>query len=67
LRSSCTASWSDWPSSSSSLRLLGVAVGDLAGEADGHGQRDQVLLGPVVEVALDAPPLGVAGRDHAGT
>ena len=27
-----------------------------------HGQRDQPLLSAVVQVALEPPPLGVAGR-----
>ncbi len=28
-----------------------------AGEAEGHGERDEPLLGPVVQIPLDAPPL----------
>ena len=36
-------------------------------EAQVHRQGDEVLLGAVVEVALDLAALGVAGGDDAGT
>ena len=38
--------------------ILGDRVG---GQAEVHRERHQVLLGAVVEVALDPPPLGVGG------
>ena len=44
-------------------RRLGVGLGQLAGEAHVDGQGHQVLLGPVVEVALDLAP-GRVGRGH---
>jgi hypothetical protein len=31
-----------------------------------HGQRDQPLLGAVVEVAFDPAPFGVGGGDDLG-
>ena len=45
---------------------VGVGVGELAGEACAHRERDQVLLRAVVEVALDPAPLEVGGLDDAG-
>ena len=45
---------------------FGVVGEDVLGEAEVHRQRHQVLLGAVVEVALDLAPLGVSGRDDAG-
>ena len=66
-RSSWTASWRPSPSwSRISQRGLGVALGQLAGQADVHGQRHQVLLGAVVEVALDLAPGRVGGGHDAG-
>ena len=48
------------------LGLLGIGVGELAGQADVDRERDEVLLGPVVQVALDLAP-GLVGRgDDAG-
>ena len=48
------------------LGLLGIGVGELAGQPHVHRQRDEVLLGPVVQVALDLAP-GLVGRgDDAG-
>jgi hypothetical protein len=37
----------------------------VACHAEVDAQRDETLLGAVVQVALDAPPLGVAGGDDA--
>ena len=45
---------------------LGVVGEDVLGEAQVHREGHEVLLGAVVEVALDLAPLGVAGRDDAG-
>ncbi len=47
------------------LGLLGVGVGELAGEPHAHRERDEVLLRAVVQVALDAAPLGVGRLDDA--
>ena len=47
------------------LGLLGILVGELTREPHVHRERDEVLLCPVVEVALDLAPLGVAGLDDA--
>ena len=46
---------------------LGVVGEDVLGEAEVHRQRDEVLLGAVVQVALDLAALGVAGGHDAGT
>ena len=46
---------------------LGVVGEHVLGEAEVHRQRHEVLLGAVVEVALDLAPLGVAGGHDAGT
>ena len=45
---------------------VGVGVGELAGEAGAHRERDEVLLRAVVQVALDAAALEVGGLDDAG-
>ncbi len=46
-------------------RALRVAGEARLGEAEGDGHRDHALLRAVVQVALDAAPLGVGGRDDA--
>ena len=46
--------------------LRRVGAGQLTREAQIRAQRDQLLLRAVVEVALDAAPLGVRRRDDAG-
>ena len=54
------------------LRLVDACGGGRAGrqvepgEPQRHRQRDQALLGAVVEVALDAPPLELECVDQAG-
>ena len=48
------------------LGLLGIGVGDLAGEAHADRERHEVLLRAVVQVAFDAAALGVGGLDDAG-
>ena len=45
------------------LGLLGVGVEALAGPAEVHGERDEPLLGAVVQVALDAAALGLGAVD----
>ena len=40
-----------------------VVDDDVLGQTQVHGQRDQVLLRPVVEVALDPAPFGVPAGD----
>ena len=70
----CASSRSSWMVSCTSSRQLvehlvarGRVVGDdVAGQAEVDGQGDQVLLGAVVEVALDPAPLGVAAGDDPG-
>ncbi len=47
-------------------RCRGVVGEDVPGQAEVHGKGDQVLLSPVVEVALDLAALGVGGGDDAG-
>jgi len=47
------------------VRLLRVLVDQPVGDPDPDGERDEPLLGAVVEVALEPPPLGVAGGDDA--
>ena len=37
-----------------------------AGQAERQGERDELLLGAIVQVSLKPPPLGVAGRDDPG-
>jgi hypothetical protein len=37
------------------------------GEAKTESERDEALLGTVVEVSLETPPLGIAGLDDACT
>jgi hypothetical protein len=44
--------------------LARVAVEPLAGHAQGQRKRDEPLLGPVVEVALESLPLGVADLEQ---
>ncbi|MEJ7721883.1 MAG: hypothetical protein WKF58_16290 [Ilumatobacteraceae bacterium] len=41
----------------------GVAVQACLGQPQGQRDRDQALLRAVVQVALDAPALGIAGGD----
>ena len=45
-------------------RLFGIVVELLAGGTEPGRQRDQPLLGTVVEVALDAAPLGLGTVDR---
>ena len=47
------------------LRGVGIGVGELARQVHVHGQRDEVLLRAVVEVALDGTALRVARFDDA--
>ena len=47
-------------------RVVRVVLDRVTGEAQLDGQRHEVLLGTVVEVALELAPLGVAGGDDAG-
>ena len=66
-RSSWMVSCTSPVSSSSIADGVGRVVLDrVAGEAELHGQRDEVLLGAVVQVALELAALGVAGGDDAG-
>ena len=44
----------------------GIVRDDVARQAQVDGQGHQVLLGAVMEIALDPPPLGVAARHNAG-
>jgi len=48
------------------LGLLRVGIGDLTCESHADGERDQVLLRAVVQVAFDAAAFGVGGLDDAG-
>ena len=57
--SACFAS----PCASSTSRAGGAGPRS-AGEAERHRQRDQPLLGAVVQVALDPAALGVGGVDQ---
>ena len=43
-------------------RPFGVALGKLLEQPHLDGERNQVLLRPVVQVAFDPSPLGVGGR-----
>ena len=45
---------------------LGVVGHPRAGEPEREGERDEALLGTVVQVALDPAARGVARRDEAG-
>ena len=45
-------------------RLFGIVVELLAGGAEPGRQRDEPLLGAVVEVALDAAPFGLGAVDR---
>ena len=66
-RSSSSAASTSVPSCVEQGGGLGrVGAGELLREAQVHAERDQLLLGAVVEVALDPPPFGVARRDYAG-
>ena len=47
------------------LRGVGIGVGELTRQIHVDGQRDQVLLRAVVQVALDGTALRVAGFDDA--
>ena len=64
-RSSSSASRSSVIALSSALRAPEIAVDGRPDEPQLHRQRHQALLGPVVKVALQAAPLGVAGLDDA--
>ena len=48
------------------IRLLGVVLDARLREAEHERERDEPLLGAVMEVALEAAPLDVAGLDQAG-
>ena len=72
----CARSRSSWTASCRSCRqLLEQLAGPVRDRSAAsccasrsvHGQRDQVLLGAVVQVAFDLAPLGVGGRDDPGT
>ena len=68
-RASSRSSASDWASSELALeikRLRRRVVAHAAlQEAQLQRERDEPLLRSVVQVALQAPALGVAGRDDA--
>ena len=67
-RASSRSSPSDWASSSPALVII-ASADDGSRRMSGldqpelQGQCDQPLLSAVVQVALEPPPLGVAGRD----
>ncbi len=66
-RSSASASTTSVSASASSSSSGGAAVGESsAGELEREPDPEQVLLGAVVEVALEPASLGVAGLDDAG-
>ena len=66
-RSSASASSSSRLARSSEPSELGVGRLDLApGHLEGEREGHEPLLGAVVEVALDPPPLGVARDDDPG-
>ena len=65
-RSSSIASDSSLPARSISAAALGRRRRVLGGEPQVDRQRGQPLLGAVVEVAHDPPPLGVGRLDEAG-
>ena len=65
-RSSAVACSSSSEASSSSDAASAVTPELRPREPEVEGERDQTLLGAVVEVALDAPSLGVARLDDAG-
>jgi hypothetical protein len=50
---------------SSATTLRKIAVDGLPDEPQLDHQRHQTLLGPIVKVAFQAAPLGVAGLDYA--
>ena len=60
---SCTSAFS---SSSMAIGVGRIVLHGVAGQADLHRQRDEVLLGAVVQVALELAALGVAGGHDAG-
>ncbi len=47
-------------------RIGGVVLDGVARQAELDGERHEVLLGPVVEVAFELAPLAVAGGHDAG-
>ena len=47
-------------------RLLGILLQLLLGQAEVHAERDEPRLRAVVQVALDAPQLGLGRLDRAG-
>ena len=47
-------------------RLADARAEERLGVAGAEQQPDEALLGPVVQVALEAAPLAVAGRDDPG-
>ena len=66
-RSSVSVTWASSRSSSSMRRRRRrVGVEQLAGQPELDGHRDEVLLGAVVEVALDPAAALVGGGDDAG-
>ena len=48
------------------LRLLGILLQLLLGQAEVHAERDEPRLRAVVQVALDAPQLGLGRLDGSG-
>ncbi len=48
------------------VRLVAAVAEQLPGQAEVHGQRGEVLLRAVVDVALDPAALGVGGRHQPG-
>ena len=54
---------SSWAAATSAVPASGSLVELLAGRAEVGGQGDEPLLGAVVEVALDAPALGLGAVD----
>jgi hypothetical protein len=40
-----------------------VGLDDLEGLVEPHADGDEILLEAIVEVALEAPPLGIGGVD----
>jgi len=49
------------------LCLAGVLRRQLLRQSQLDRHRDQVLLSAVMEIAFDALPLGIGGRDDAGS
>ena len=54
------------PDASTEQRLISVVFG-AAGELEEHRQRDEVLLGAVMQVTFEAAPFLVGGGDQPGT